>query len=221
MKRRYLSILGILLGCFVATGVFSNDFFGISLSTPPKENVCSILKNLLSGDREQAEQHREDLSSSLPKLALGLRISELEVPCVTCTSRKNPACPFCGGNCFWLDPDALRYIQKTLDALIQAGIPLEKAWAQTRQQFEVRKALVLSRTDFKGCVVRFDSQGVLIKNLDETVFFLAANKMENLKAGLLLEGYCWKIVELSHSYQDSEGYYKSVPFYTQNLWWDY
>lgn len=210
--------------CFLMVGaasVYAVEFFGIGLAALPKDDISGIVQGLIDGDRGSAAEHLEHLASTSPGLAREIKLSDLEVPCADCSIDKSRNCKVCGGKLLWINPEALRYLQVAFKTSIDDGEPVEKAWAFAKQGFDERKALILSRKPFKGTVFQIDANGVLIKGAAGKIFFLADEDLRGMETGKPLEGYRWLIKELSHSYQNEDGTFQSVPFYTHNLWWDY
>jgi len=213
-----------LIGCLLMAGAISvcaTDFYGVKLVVRAEDDLSGMIQSLLDGDRKTAASHLEHLSVIAPKLARNLSLLDFEIPCVDCAAKRSVDCKVCGGKLLWINPEALNYLQETFKTALENGEPAEKAWGFAMQMFKERKALVLSRQSFKGVVLRGGADGVLLKGADGKLFFLADENLPDMKQGQSFEGTCWFIKELSHSYQDTDGTFKAVPFFTHSLWWDY
>jgi len=201
--------------------VCATDFYGVKLVVRAEDDLSGMIQGLLDGDRESAAAHLEHLAVIAPKLAKDLSLLDFEIPCIDCAAKRSVDCKVCGGKLLWINPESLRYLQETFKTALENGEPVEKAWAFAKQMFDERKALVLSRKPFSGTVFRVEMDGLLVKRANGEIFFLADEKPPTKKVGQPIEGTCWLIKELSHSYQDVDETFKSVPFFTHSLWWDY
>ncbi len=206
-------MVGVMSVCAV-------DFFGVDTKIGVDDDFSLMINDLIDGDRESAEVHLEHLTIIAPKLVKNLSLVDFEIPCADCAIKRSEDCKFCGGKLLWINPEALHYLQETFKTAVENGESVENAWGFAKQMFDERKALVLSRKSFKGTVLGVEMDGVLIKGDDGKVFFLAEENPDAFTSGQSLEGYCWLIEELSHSYKDGD-VFKSIPFNVRNLWWDY
>jgi len=213
-----------LIGYLLVAGTISvcaTEFYGVKLVAGAEDDLSGVIQGLLDGDRESAAAHLEHLSVVAPKLAKGLSLLDFEIPCADCAAKPSMDCKVCGGKLLWVSPTALRYLQKTFKTAMENGEPVGMAWAFAKQMFDERKALVLSHEPFKGTVLRVEEDGLLLKRDNGEIFFLAEESPSKSRPGQPVEGTCWPIKELSHSYRDADETFKSAPFFTRNLWWDY
>ena len=218
------TVMKRLIGSLLMAGAISvcaTDLYGIKLMVGVEDDLSSMIQSLIDGDRESAKAHLEHIGVIAPKLANNLALLDFEIPCVDCAAKRSVDCKVCGGRLLWINPEALNYLEETFKMALENEESAEKAWKFAMQMFKERKALVLSRQSFKGIVLRGGAEGVLLKGADGKIFFLADENLPDMKQGQSFEGTCWFIKELSHSYQDTDGTFKAVPFFTHSLWWDY
>lgn len=239
-------------GLALAAAVHANDFFGIPILENPSDDLSGILYSLAEGNREKAEELHKHLVEVAPKLAKEVSLKDFELPCANCAVEKDAACSFCHGTDWMIDPVSLHYLlwkfeqvfelEPDSDELlteikrankkkqvIQSSILLAdnikksvKAWGIAKEQFLLRKQLVLKREIFQGAVLEIDPAGLLILLAeDEGTIYLAGCNTSESRVGEFLVGYMWPMEGRSYSYTDAKGEKKTVKQYNANLWREY
>jgi hypothetical protein len=205
----------------MAVTACANDFFGIPILAEPKDDINAIIQNLIKGEHEKAGLHLKHLATTTPKFAQQIKLADFTIPCADCAVEKDPACGACNGKLSLIDPNALRYLQYKFDCAIEDDEPVEKAWADSWQAFDLRKKQVPNREVFQGQIAEICQDAFLMTGIDGETFYLMGCTTDGAEVGQPLVSYCWPMPGHPHSYKGRDGKPKTVKSYTLNLWWDY
>ncbi|MCF7849437.1 MAG: hypothetical protein K9M45_11360 [Kiritimatiellales bacterium] len=217
----------IILLSFVAALAASApalNFFGIQHDGNTTDSIINLIASLAEGDEVGMKEYYGRLQRTAPKLAAGLEIDELKMPCIHCrgtgTIKEGETCPVCTGTGMAVDLHALGYLQHKFSDAVEAGKSDAAAWKEAKTEFDKRRKLFLTRQTMFGTVIRNEGRGVLLarSGTNETVFVTGYDSVAS-REGMNISGFVWPAG--IYTYEADGGDPVKVKRFVANLWVDF